>query len=118
MFDFFMEKIQTQRGKQIVCLYKTTLDAPKMWIETVGEHGSGVRALINAAALEAGLMAMKCDTNWKSCVKFLNTWQLKLMDLEEIRTDTIIPDSQKRTMAQEHPRDGQGDDDGHIPHTE
>jgi len=39
---------------------------------------------------------MKCDTSWKSSAKFLNTWQLKLMDLEEIRYETIIPDSQKR----------------------
>jgi len=96
LFDVLMDKVQTQRGKQIVRVYESTLDAQKVWAMLCDEYGSGVHAHISGATAEAELMALKCDPNWKSCVKFLNTWQLKLMDLEEIRDYISIPDSQKR----------------------
>jgi len=50
MYDVFMDKIQTQRGKQIVRLHESKMDAQQVWIGMVEEYGSGVHALITAAA--------------------------------------------------------------------
>jgi hypothetical protein len=96
MYDVFVDKVQTQRGKQIVRSCESNMDAQKAWTGLCEEYGSGVHAHIAAANIEAELMTMRCDSEWKSSVKFLNTWSLKMMDLEEIRGDVVIPDSQKK----------------------
>jgi hypothetical protein len=96
MFDMFMDRVQTQRGKQIVRQFEPTMDAQGVWASLCDEYSSGVQAHISGATVEAALMALRCDSQWKSCEKFMNTLYLELMDLEEIRDHLTIPDSQKR----------------------
>ena len=96
MFDVLSDKVQTPTGKQIVRKYEDTLDAQRVWQDLCREYASGIQADIAAASIEQELLAMRCDVSWKSVVKFMGTWRLKLLDLEQIRDEMIIPDALKR----------------------
>jgi hypothetical protein len=80
MYDVFVEKVTTQRGRQIVRQFESSLDAQQVWATLCDEYASRVHAHISGATVEAELMAMRCDSTWTSCATFLTTWQLKLMD--------------------------------------
>lgn len=107
-YSILVTNVQTAFGKVAVREFEATSDAQGVYKMLYNHYGKGVTASIDAQALEEEILGMQLDDKHrKGCEFFLNTWHLKVQDLDAIRT-TVVPDPQKRiwltSALQTHPQ--------------
>ena len=107
-YSVLVSTVQTPFGKGAVRQFASTFDAQAVYKVLYNHYATGVTASIHAQALEEEIIGMRLDDKHKKgCENFLNTWHLKVQELDSIR-ETLVPESQKRvwltSALQTHPQ--------------
>ena len=107
-YSVLVSVVQTAFGRGAVREFESTFDAQGVYRLLVNHYSKGITASIQAQSLEEEILGMRLDDKHrKGCEFFLNTWHLKIQELDTIRS-TIVPGPQKRiwltSALQTHPQ--------------
>jgi hypothetical protein len=97
MFNVASKTIKYQSGKNIMNQHYGDMDGQSTFRELTEDATRGTVCQINESKLELGLCSMDASPDkWsKSLENFLDTWEIKLAQLNDSR-DVAVPDKEKK----------------------
>ena len=98
IYSAFVQCLLSPKSKIALCAHENTKDGQDVYCDLVKAYSEGTTASLSAETMEENLRKMKANKSWnKPLTTFLNTWTLRLNDLETVH-DKHFPDSEKREM--------------------
>ena len=96
MYSVLVTTLLTAKSKRHVRNFEQTQDAQKLYAVLHRDYTSGTTADVAIEALEKEITNMSLDDKWsKSIESFLDNWEHKVLDLENLQ-DRSIADHEKR----------------------
>ena len=96
VYSVLVSSLKTTKSNQFVRVYEKSKDGQSVLRDLCKAYQQGTIADLSAEVLEIELLNFKLDDKWnKSLEHFLDMWNHKVMDLEQLK-DTVIYDSTKQ----------------------
>ena len=96
IYSVFVSTLQTGKSRRCVRMHQATMDGQAVYIAMEKEYTQGATAELAAERLRLELLKFKLDDKWsKSNEQFLDVWETKVQDLEQIQ-DTEVSEDRKR----------------------
>ena len=100
MFSVFTTTLNTAKSKRFVRAYESSQDAQKLYSDLYDEFTGGTCGDVAIEALEKEITNMVLHDKWnKPLEEFLNNWEHKIFDLENLRDDSISETDKRRWLT-------------------
>ena len=106
-FSILVDTCLTARSKVCLRRHEDDQDAHAIYMDLMAEYSDGQTAELAIEHLEKDLSMLKLDSTWsRSLISFLDSWNHKVLDLQELRDDPIEEATLRKWLTatiREHP---------------
>ena len=100
MYSVLASCLMTSKSKKFLRMYDQTLDAQAVYSDLIAAYAQGTAADLAIESLERDIATMTLTDRWTGTVEsFLDLWDHKVLDIEELRNDTVDGITKRRWLT-------------------